>query len=52
MFSSMKNFLAAGPICITVGWLLHAALPTPRLSSSQAGVLFVLLAVMLAAFTF
>jgi hypothetical protein len=39
------------PICFTAGWLLHAALPVPRLSTSQAGVLFVLLAATLAAFT-
>jgi len=39
------------PICLAAGWLLHAALPVPRLSTSQAGVLFVLLAAVLAAFT-
>lgn len=38
------------PICLAAGWLLHAALPVPRLSTSQAGVLFVLLAVTLAIF--
>jgi hypothetical protein len=39
------------PICFAAGWLLHAALPVPHLSTSQAGVLFVLLAATLAAFT-
>lgn len=38
------------PICIAAGWLLHAAVPFPRLSTSQAGVLLVLLAAALVAF--
>lgn len=39
------------PICIAAGWLLHAAIPAPHLSTSQAGVLFVLLAAVLTVFT-
>jgi hypothetical protein len=46
----LRVFWPLMPICLTAGWLLHAALPVPHLSTSQAGVLFVLLAVTLALF--
>jgi len=46
----LKVFWPLAPICFAAGWLLHAAMPFPRLSTSQAGVLFVLLAVALALF--
>lgn len=39
------------PICLAAGWLLHAALPVPGISTSQAGLLFILLAVVLALFS-
>jgi hypothetical protein len=47
----LRVFWPLLPICLTAGWLLHAALPVPNLSTSQAGVLFVVLAFALAAFT-
>jgi hypothetical protein len=47
----LRVFWPVIPICLAAGWLLHAALPVPHLSTSQAGVLFVLLAVALAVFT-
>lgn len=47
----LRVFWPLMPICLAAGWLLHAALPVPHLSTSQAGVLFVLLAVSLAVFT-
>ncbi|MBM4152019.1 MAG: NERD domain-containing protein [Kiritimatiellaceae bacterium] len=49
-FGPLRVFWPLIPICIIAGWLLHAALPTPCLSTSQAGVLFVLLATLLALF--
>jgi len=52
MIGPLRVFWPLVPICVAAGWLLHAALPVPRLSTSQAGVLFVLLAVTLAYFTF
>jgi hypothetical protein len=50
MIGPMRVFWPLIPICIAAGWLLHAALPVPRLSTSHAGVLFVLLAAALAGF--
>ncbi len=47
----LRVFWPIIPICLAAGWLLHAALPVPHLSTSQAGVLFILLAVALAVFT-
>jgi hypothetical protein len=47
----LRVFWPLIPICLAAGWLLHAAVPFPRISISQAGVLFVLLAVALAVFT-
>lgn len=47
----LRVFWPLMPISLAAGWLLHAALPVPHLSTSQAGVLFVLLAATLAAFT-
>ena len=44
-------FWPLAPICIAAGWLLHAALPYPNLSTTQAGILFIVLALILAAFT-
>lgn len=38
------------PICLAAGWLLHAALPFPELSTSQAGILFILLSAALILF--
>jgi hypothetical protein len=46
----LRVFWPLMPICLAAGWLLHAALPVPHLSTSSAGVLFVLLAVTLALF--
>lgn len=46
----LRVFWPLIPICLIAGWLLHAALPVPHLSTSQAGALFVLLAVALALF--
>lgn len=44
-------FWPLAPICFAAGWLLHAALPFPNLSTTQAGFLFLALAVVLACFT-
>lgn len=44
-------FWPLAPICFATGWLLHAALPFPTLSTTQAGVLFLALALILALFT-
>ncbi len=46
----LRVFWPLIPICLAAGWLLHAAVPVPHLSTSQAGILFVLLAVTLAVF--
>ena len=46
----LRVFWPLMPICLAAGWLLHAALPVPHLSTSSAGILFVLLAVTLALF--
>lgn len=47
----LRVFWPLMPISLAAGWLLHAALPVPRLSTSQAGVLFILLAAALIVFT-
>jgi hypothetical protein len=47
----LRVFWPLIPICLAAGWLLHAAVPVPHLSISQAGILFILLAVLLALFT-
>jgi len=44
-------FWPLAPICLVAGWLLRAALPFPKLSTTQAGFLFLALAVVLAFFT-
>ena len=46
----LRVFWPLIPICFAAGWLLHAAVPAPEISTSQAGALFVLLAVALAVF--
>ncbi|NOU36903.1 MAG: NERD domain-containing protein [Kiritimatiellaceae bacterium] len=46
----LRVFWPLIPICLATGWLLHAAVPVPHISISQAGLLFVLLAVTLALF--
>lgn len=46
----LRVFWPLAPICFAAGWLLHAALPFPRPTTSQAGFLFILLAILLAAF--
>lgn len=47
----LRVFWPLAPVCFAAGWLLHAAAPFPRLSTSQAGFLFILLAAALALFT-
>ena len=47
----LRVFWPLIPICLTAGWLLHAALPVPHLSTSSAGILFILLAVLFIVFT-
>jgi hypothetical protein len=47
----LRVFWPLAPICLAAGWVLHAALPVPKISTSQAGLLFILLAVVLALFT-
>ncbi len=47
----LKVFWPLIPIFITTGWLLHAALPVPQISTSVAGFLLFLLAMVLALFT-
>ncbi len=47
----LRAFWPLFPICIAAGWLLRAALPkAPPLTSSQAGFLFLVLALILAGF--
>ncbi|MFA5687702.1 MAG: nuclease-related domain-containing protein [Kiritimatiellales bacterium] len=48
----LRVFWPLAPFCFVAGWLLHAALPYPYLSTSQAGILFILLAAALALFSF
>ena len=47
----LRVFWPLAPICLAAGWLLRAALPFPKLSTTQAGFLFLALAVTLAGFT-
>lgn len=48
---SLRAFRPLFPICFFAGWLLHAAVPVPqKLPPSQAGLLFLILALVLAAF--
>jgi hypothetical protein len=44
-------FWPLAPICFAAGWLLRTALPFPALTTTQAGILFLALAVLLALFT-
>lgn len=46
----LRVFWPLAPICFAAGWLLHAALPKPHLSTTQAGWLLIALAVALALF--
>ena len=46
----LRVFWPLAPICFFAGWLLHAALPVPKLSATQAGFLFVALAIALVLF--
>jgi hypothetical protein len=46
----LRVFWPLAPICLAAGWLLHAALPFPGLTTSQAGLLLILLAGALAFF--
>ncbi|HNX53311.1 MAG TPA: nuclease-related domain-containing protein [Pontiellaceae bacterium] len=46
----LRVFWPLIPICLAAGWLLRAAAPVPEISTSQAGALFVLLAVTLVVF--
>lgn len=46
----LRVFWPLVPICLVAGYLLRAALPVPALSSTQAGFLFLALAVVLALF--
>jgi hypothetical protein len=47
----IRVFWPLVPICLVAGWLLHAALPLPRISTAQAGFFFILLAIALGLFT-
>ncbi len=46
----LRVFWPLAPICLVAGYLLRAALPVPALSATQAGFLFLALAVVLALF--
>jgi len=46
----LRVFWPLAPICLIAGYLLRAALPTPALSATQTGFLFLLLAIVLALF--
>ncbi len=46
----LRVFWPLAPICFVAGYLLRAALPVPALSATQAGFLFLLLAIVLALF--
>ena len=46
----LRVFWPLAPICLAAGYLLRAALPVPALSATQAGFLFLALAVVLALF--
>lgn len=47
----LRVFWPLAPFCLTAGWLLRAALPAPQLSTTQAGFLLIILAVLLTVFT-
>ncbi len=47
----LRVFWPLAPICLAAGYLLRAALPVPSLSATQAGFLFLALAVVLTLFT-
>ena len=47
----LRVFWPLAPICLIAGWLLHAALPFPKLSTSAAGIFLILLAGAFALFT-
>ena len=47
----LRVFWPLAPFCMAAGWLLRAALPFPSLSTTQAGLLFLALAVLLTVFT-
>lgn len=47
----LRVFWPLAPFCLAAGWLLRAALPVPPLSTTQAGFLFLGLAVLLTLFT-
>ncbi len=46
----LRVFWPLAPICLIAGYLLRAALPVPALSATQAGFLFLALAIVLALF--
>lgn len=46
----LRVFWPLAPICFAAGWLLRAALPVPALSVTQAGFLFLALAIVLTLF--
>ncbi len=46
----LRVFWPLAPICLVAGYLLRAALPVPALSATQAGFLFLALAIVLALF--
>lgn len=46
----LRVFWPLAPICLAAGYLLRAALPVPALSATQAGFLFLALAIALALF--
>lgn len=47
----LRVFWPLALFCLAAGWLLRAALPFPELSITQAGFLFLILAVLLTGFT-
>lgn len=47
----LRVFWPLAPFCLAAGWLLRAALPLPALSTTQAGILFLVLAALLTGFT-
>lgn len=47
----LRVFWPLAPVCLAAGWLLRAALPAPALSTTQAGILFLVLAALLIGFT-
>lgn len=47
----LRVFWPLAPVCFAAGWLMRAALPFPALSTTQAGLLLLVLAIVLAMFT-